>query len=134
MPGRRGSGHTRRYPRTARLNEVLREILAEALEVTVDEDARLELITITGVVCDPDLRRATVYFSGRSDGAEEALKEQRVYLQAEIGRQTRLKRTPQLSFVADPGVSSGWRIEQVLKGLDTRDDSTILGSSDDGGD
>lgn len=133
MPGRRGSGHTRRYPRTARLNEVLREILAEALETTIDEDVRLELVTITGVVCDPDLRHATVYFTGRAEGADEALKEQRVRLQGEIGRQTRLKRTPQLSFVADPGVTSGWRIEQVLKGLDTRDDGTKLGSQDDAG-
>ncbi|MDP9442031.1 MAG: ribosome-binding factor A [Actinomycetota bacterium] len=134
MPGRRGSGHTRRYPRTARLNEVLREILAEALETRLDEDGRLELVTITGVVCDPDLRHATVYFSGRTAGAEEALNDQRVRLQGEIGRQTRLKRTPQLSFVADPGVTTGWRIEEVLKGLSTRDDSSKLGGDDDAGD
>lgn len=134
MPGRRGSGHTRRYPRTARLNEVLREILAEALETSLDEDARLELVTITGVVCAPDLRHATVYFSGRTEGAEEALNDQRVRLQGEIGRQTRLKRTPQLSFVADPGVTSGWRIEEVLKGLGARDDSSKLGGDDDAGD
>ncbi len=134
MPGRRGSGHTRRYPRTARLNEVLREILAEALEPGSDEDPRLELLTITGVVCAPDLRHATVYFSGRAEGAEEALSEQRVRLQGEIGRQTRLKRTPQLSFVADPGVTSGWRIEDVLKGLGGTDGRSELGGQDDTGD
>lgn len=134
MPGRSGSGHTRRYPRTARLNEVLREILAEALETSGDDDARLDLLTITGVVCDPDLRHATVYFSARGAGADEALSEQRVRLQGEIGRQTRLKRTPQLSFVADPGVTSGWRIEEVLKGLGTEDDGSRLGGQDEAGD
>ncbi len=134
MPGRRGGGHTRRYPRTARVNEVLREILAEALETFVDEDDPLELVTITGVVCDPDLRRATVYFSARNPGAEGALNDQRIRLQGEIARQTRLKRTPQLSFVSDPGVTSGWRIEEVLKGLGKSDDSSELGGQDDTGD
>ncbi len=133
MAGRRGGGHTRRYPRTARVNEVLREILAEALESSGDEDPRLELLTVTGVVCDPDLRQATVYFSARAEGAEEALMEQRIRLQGEIGRQTRFKRTPQLSFVADPGVTSGWRIEEVLKGLGKSEDSE-LGGQDDTGD
>ncbi|MBW3556607.1 MAG: ribosome-binding factor A [Actinobacteria bacterium] len=133
MPGRRGGGHTRRYPRTARVNEVLREILAEALETFVDEEDPLELVTITGVDCDPDLRRATVYFSARKPGAEGALNDQRIRLQGEIARQTRLKRTPQLSFVSDPGVTSGWRIEEVLKGLGS-DDSSELGGQDDTGD
>ena len=48
MTSRRG--HTgRRYPRSARVNEVLREVLAEALERLADADERLALLTITGV-------------------------------------------------------------------------------------
>ncbi len=118
MPDRRGrSSHTKRYPRTARLNEVIREILAEALEEVADDDDRLQLVTVTGVACEPDLRAAVVYYSARTEGAGEALLEQRVRLQGQIARQTRLKRTPQLSFVVDPGVTSGWRIEDVLRGL-----------------
>lgn len=118
MTGRRtGGANARRYPRTARLNEVLREILADALEHIADDDDRLDLTTVTGVEVEPGLRHATVYYSARHDHADEALMEQRVHLQAEIARQARLKRTPQLSFVVDPGVTSGWRIEEVLKGL-----------------
>ena len=49
-----------RYPRTARLNELLREIVAEELERIGDD--RLELVAVTSVVVEPDLRRAVVYF------------------------------------------------------------------------
>lgn len=111
------SSRGRRYPRTARLNEVIREIVAEAIEQMVDEDERLELVTITGVEAEQDLRRATVFFTSRHEGADVALEEHRSKLQSEINRQTRFKRTPQLAFVEDPGVSSGWKIEGILRDL-----------------
>jgi ribosome-binding factor A len=107
----------RRYPRTARVNNVLREVVADALEKVSDEDERLVLVTITAIDVDPDLRHAKVFYASRQEGVEEALDEQRVRLQAAIGRQVRLKRTPQLSFVADPAVSSGERLESILRQL-----------------
>ncbi len=117
MSSRRGRQprSTPRYPRTARVNEVLREIVAEALERVADHDEALELVTITGVDADTDLRRATIFYSAPSAGADAALEEHRVRLQSEINRQTRLKRTPLLKFVEDPGISTGWRIEEVLR-------------------
>ena len=42
------------------------------------------------------------------------MSEHRVRLQAAIGRQVRLKRTPQLSFLSDPAVTSGQRVEDIL--------------------
>lgn len=111
----------KRYPRTARVNEVLREVVADALE-RVSDDERLALLTVTAIDVDPDLRHARVFYAARHDGAAEALDEQRVRLQAAIGKQVRLKRTPQLSFVADPAVSSGAQVESILRQLQ-HDDS-----------
>ena len=109
---------SRRYPRVARVNEVLREIIAEALEERLDDDPRLEMVTVTGIDCDADLRRAAVYFdSPQTEGVEEALGEQRKRLQAAIGSQTKLRRTPQLEFIRDQGVVHGRRIEEILRGL-----------------
>ena len=51
----------RRYERTVRVNEVVREVLADELERLADP--RLGLITVTGVEVTPDLRQATVYYS-----------------------------------------------------------------------
>ena len=107
----------RRYPRTARVNELVREVVAEELERLQGDDERLGMITVTHVEVDRDLRRATVLLSSVPEGAEAALKEHRVRLQAALGRQVRLKRTPQISFAADPAIESGRRVEDILRAL-----------------
>lgn len=108
---------TRRYPRTARVNEVVREVLATELERLSDADDRLVLVTITAVEVEPDLRHATVLLSSLPQHAEEALVEHRVRLQAAVGRSVRLKRTPQLSFAPDPAIESGRRVDDILRRL-----------------
>jgi ribosome-binding factor A len=119
------------YPRTARVNQVLREVVADALERLSDIDDRLRLITVTSVDTTPDLRRATVYLSSLSDEAAEVLADERVNLQAQIGRQVRLKRTPLLQFAPDPAVAHGFQVEQILRRLRTEDAGD--GRPDDGG-
>jgi ribosome-binding factor A len=119
MPDRR---HRAGYPRTARVNHVLQEVVADEVERLGDNDPRLDLLTVTGVTVDPDLRHATVWLSSLSDDAAAALAEDRVALQAAIGRQVRIKRTPLLTFAADPAVASGSRIEDILRRLDGDDD------------
>lgn len=110
----------RRYPRVARVKEVIREVLADALE-RLDDD-RLGLITVTDVIVEPDLRHATVLLSSMSEPATEALEENRVRLQAAIGRQLRLKRTPLLAFQVDPAVTSGETVERILRNLHRDED------------
>jgi ribosome-binding factor A len=122
VTSRRDHGQAgRRYPRSARVNEVLREVLAEALERLADADERLALLTITAVQTDPDLRRAKVLFASLGDEGREALEQIRIRLQATLAQQVRLKWTPQLSFGPDPAVSTGQRVEDLLRGL-RRDD------------
>lgn len=113
-----------RYPRTARLNELLREIVAEQLSRLDDE--RIELIAVTGVVVDADLHRAIVYFDtlGGPDtdpatDAEvlQALSEHRGKLKAAIGRQTRLKRTPDLDFRIDDVERRAERMEGIFRAM-----------------
>ena len=114
-----------RYPRTARLNELLREIVAEELERIGDE--RLELVAVTVVVVDAGLRAAVVYFdtlAGPDADAEvlAAFGEHRKRLQAAIGRQARMKHTPELSFRPDDVERGAERIEGVLRSLDLPED------------
>ena len=106
----------RQYPRMARVNELCREILGDELE-RLDDD-RLELVTITHVDVDPDLRHARVDFSSLGEGEEEALEalvEYRAKLQRAIARQARLKRTPELRFAVDQVIEQGARIERLLR-------------------
>ena len=110
----------RDYPRTARLNQLFQEILAEELE-KVDDD-RLELVTVMSVTVDSDLRHATMYYDtlgGEDDDEEvlEALAEHRGRLQGAIGRQARVKRTPELLFKPDDVGRGAARLEEVLRNL-----------------
>jgi ribosome-binding factor A len=107
----------KRYPRAARVNEVLREVIAESLERLADSDERLGLLTVTAVDAEPDLRHAVVLLASMEGEATEALEEARVRLQGAIASQVRLKRTPQLSFAVDPAVSTGQRVEDIIRNL-----------------
>jgi ribosome-binding factor A len=117
--GRRGRSPNapRRYPRLARVNETLREVLAEAIARLADTDDRLNLATVTAVECEADFRTATILMSSLTPEEATALGEARIKLQAIVSREVRLKRTPLLSFAADPAVAAGQRIEDILRDL-----------------
>ena len=120
-------GTARDFPRTARLNHLVHEIVAEELE-RLDDD-RLGLFTVVGVEVEPDLRRATVWYTSldtagdavgsqpEGEGLAEALEEHRARLQAAIGRQARMKRTPELVFEPDSVIVRAQRVEDILRDL-----------------
>jgi ribosome-binding factor A len=119
----RAAGGAAPYPRALRVNEVLRQIVAEELERLADADERLRLLTVTSVDTSADLRHATVYLGSLEEEAAEALEERRTQLQRAVGRQVRMKRTPRLQFAADPAVAAGARVEEVLRRLSAGDDA-----------
>jgi ribosome-binding factor A len=112
-----GDVHTRRYPRVVRINEVLRQVLAEEIERQAVSDERLTLLTVTGVEAEPDYRRARVLFAELSEEATEGLAACRPRLQKAVARQVRLKWTPTLAFETDPAVVEGRRVEEILRTL-----------------
>jgi ribosome-binding factor A len=117
----------RHYPRMARVNEVLREVLADEIELVAGSDPRLELVTVTAVSCDPDLRHATVLLASLPEPAHTALVEARTRLQAAVAHQVRLKRTPLLSFEADPAVAQGERVEEILRAIHAEEKTRAAG-------
>ena len=122
MARRRQTG-SRRYPRTARLNELVREIVAEELERIDDE--RLGFFTVTAVEVDPGIEHAKVLWSdiGASDEVVlEVLEEHRPRLQQAVNRQTHMRRTPILSFHPDQVERTASRIEEILRDLELPDD------------
>ncbi len=115
-PRRPSGGH--RYPRSARLNETLREVIADEL-VRID-DERLEFVTVTAIDVDNELNRAIVHFDslGGADTDGEilaVLEEHRRRIQASINRQIRAKKTPVLVFRPDDVIRSAERIDDILR-------------------
>jgi len=105
-------------PRTARLNELLRQIIADELVEIGDE--RLEHISITSVDVDSELNRAVVFFDSMLGEAGDpeilaALSERRVRLQKAVGEQMRARRTPILEFRPDEVIRHAERIDVILR-------------------
>ena len=105
-------------PRMRRINEVLREVIGAAI-VTELSDPRIGFVTVTSVETSPDLHTARVHVSvlGSDAARQEALvglRSSHGVLQAKIAAETRMKRTPTLSFHYDPTVERGMRIARLL--------------------
>ena len=116
---RRRSNRTREYQRSARLNELLREIIAEELE-RIDDD-RLDWVSVVSVEVDNELTKARVYLSSLEENEDEIVKvlsEYRGQFRTVIGRSARIRRVPDLVFMIDPSIRSGNRIEEILSELD----------------
>jgi ribosome-binding factor A len=108
------------------LNELMLEVLADELERL--SDPRLGFVTFTGVNVNRDLSKATVYYStlgGTStmaaptdpEATKAALESAGSHLRHVLGREVRVKNVPRLSFVEDPGITGGERIEAILRDI-----------------
>jgi ribosome-binding factor A len=102
-----------------RVNEVLREVIGAAISADLS-DPRIGFVTVTSVETSPDLRTARVYVSvlGDEEAREatlEGLRASHGVIQSRIAAETRLKRTPTLTFRYDETVEPGMRISRLLE-------------------
>jgi ribosome-binding factor A len=105
--------------RMRRINEVLREVVGAAVSTELS-DPRIGFVTVTSVETSPDLRTAKVYVSVLGDEDEraatlEGLRSSHGVIQARIAAETRMKRTPTLTFHYDDTIEKGIRISELLE-------------------
>ena len=104
--------------RARKLADRIKVVVAETLEMRV-KDPRLGFITITDARVTNDLQQATVFYtvfgdeSAKADTAA-ALESARGVLRSEVGRQTGVRRTPSLEFIADAVPENAAQIEDLL--------------------
>ena len=104
--------------RARKLADRIKVIVAETLETRV-KDPRLGFITITDSRVTNDLQQATVFYTVFGDDTEKAataaaLESARGVLRSEVGRQTGVRHTPSLAFVADAVPENAAHIEDLL--------------------
>jgi ribosome-binding factor A len=105
--------------RARRLADRIRVIVAETLELRV-KDPRLGFITVTDTRVTGDLQQASIYYTVYGDEAQRAdtaaaLESAKGVLRAEVGRQTGVRLTPSLTFVADAVPETAQHIEELLR-------------------
>lgn len=104
--------------RARKLAVRIREIVAATLEMQV-KDPRLGMVTITDAKVTPDLREATLYYTVFGDDivrqeSAQALESAKGVLRSTVGKQTGVRYTPSLTFIADVVPETAGRLEELL--------------------
>jgi ribosome-binding factor A len=104
--------------RARKLAVRIREVVASTLELQV-KDPRLGMVTITDAKVTPDLREATLYYTVYGTDEERqssamALESAKGVLRSQVGRQTGVRYTPSLQFIADVVPETAGKIEELL--------------------
>jgi ribosome-binding factor A len=100
------------------MSDRIKVIVAEMLEKRI-KDPRLGFITITDARVTGDLHDATVYYTVYGSAEEKAdtaaaLESAKGVIRSEIGKQTGVRFTPTVTFVADAVPENALAIEDLL--------------------
>lgn len=112
--------------RMRRVDEAVREVIADAIAGGVLTDPRLGFVTVTEVQTSADLRHAKVFVSvfGSGEVAAQAsiaaLESAHGLLQARIAAELRLKRTPALTFIHDDTAERATHLGELVREQEAR--------------
>ena len=103
--------------RLRRVNEALRQVLADGVESL--SDPGLGFVTVTSVRATSDLTQATVYVSvlgneRRRAAGLAALERAHGVLQSRVARELHFKRTPLLTFRYDETTDRALRLTELI--------------------
>jgi ribosome-binding factor A len=103
-----------------KVDEGMRQVLSEAIQTL--KDPRIGFVTVTAVDTTSDLDHAQVWVSvygstKQREATLRALEGAAGALQAIVGRELRLRRTPKLTFVYDRSVEHGVAMTKLIDEL-----------------
>ena len=113
------------HPRARKLSERIQQIVAQMLDTRV-KDPRLGFVTVTDVRVTGDLQHASVFYTVLGDeearaGSAAALESAKGLIRSEVGRQTGIRLTPTLEFIADALPQTAQVLEDALRQAAARD-------------
>jgi ribosome-binding factor A len=112
--------------RSERIADLIRQELARLLREEV-RDPRIGFVTITEVDLSPDLKHARVYLTTMGDDREATLKalgRAAPFLRRSLAAGCNLRFTPQLRFLFDESVDTGFRVERLLQDTKAEDEES----------
>ena len=111
--------------RRNRINDAVKEEMAQILRDVKDPRISGALVSITGADVSGDLKFAKIYFSVLGADPKEVLKGLKSatgFFRSELARRINLRITPELMFQHDSSMEYGANINSILKTLDIKDD------------
>jgi ribosome-binding factor A len=113
------------HPRARKLSDRIQQIVAQMLDTKV-KDPRLGIVTVTDVRVTGDLQHASVFYTVLGDeearvASAAALESAKGLIRSEVGKQTGIRLTPTLEFIADAVPETAQHLEGLLREAATRD-------------
>jgi len=107
------------YKRKDRVGDLLKREIAQIVQNQL-KDPGLGFVTITGAKLSADLKQARIFYSvlGDEDSKQRtasALKRASGFIQNEVGRNLKLKYTPEILFEFDGSIEYGAHIEELIE-------------------
>ena len=109
------------HKRAHRVGDLIREVICEMLLKDLS-DPRLTSVTITEVEVTDDLRLAKVFFSAmgnqtREEASLQGLQSATGYIKKRLGRELKLRYTPDLLFEVDHSFEYGSKIDRLIRDI-----------------
>lgn len=113
--------------RISRVSEDIKRELVAVIRELKDPRVMDKLITVVRVEVSSDASYAKAYISSIEglDTAKEAvkgLKSATGYIRREIGKRLHLRKTPEITFVADDSIEHGMNIVKIMEDLRTEEE------------
>jgi len=117
------------FHRSERVSELLHRIISDVVRSEL-RDPRVRLVTITDVQLSRDLSVAKIYFTAMDDQADldeiaTVLGRAAGFIRSQVGREVRLRITPELRFYKDEAELHGRRIGRLINDNDHSNDDQI---------
>lgn len=109
--------------RVARVAELIRREVSQLLFSGIKDDrVGTGMVSVTDVEVSGDLQHAKIFVSiyGSDEAKAETmagLKSATGYVRSELGQRVRLRRTPEVVFLEDPGIERGTKVLTLINQL-----------------
>ena len=111
------------------INEEIQKELSSLLRTVKDPRVQNVMISITRVETTPDLRYTKVYVSflpeDKTTDAMSGLKSAAGYLRRELGRNLRLRYSPEIVWAADDSIVYGAKMLKLINSLEVPHDDDL---------
>ena len=110
-----------------RVAEDIKRAVITVIRELKDPRVAGKMLTVVRVDVSGDLSYAKVYVSAlegidTAKDAVKALKNAQGYIKNHVSKALHLRKTPELSFVADDSIEQGMKIDEILRGNAPRED------------
>lgn len=122
------------YSRTQRIGEEIRKVVSTMLISGIKDYRINSLISVTDVEVTSDLSYAYVYVSilgGNKESSMEGLKSACGYIRKEVGKNVKLRHTPEIIFKIDDSIEKGMYMESLIKKVNEDNSKNKKDFSDD---